>query len=66
MSISDKQEREPSLQELLADPVVHAVMKADGLEARDLIELVLAVSRNWRAAQPSPRAQKAEAKPSCV
>jgi len=66
MSISDKQEREPSLQELLADPVVHAVMKADGLEARDLIELVLAVSRNWRPAQPRPRARKAEAKPSCV
>ncbi|HXP30834.1 MAG TPA: hypothetical protein VN832_07075 [Stellaceae bacterium] len=66
MSTGDDQEREPSLQELLADPVVHAVMKADGLEARDLIELVQAVSRNWRLARPSSPARKPAAKRSRV
>jgi hypothetical protein len=39
---------EPTLHELLDDPVVRAVMKADGLHAHELIALVQAVSRNWR------------------
>ena len=37
---------EPTLHELLDDPDVRAVMKADGLHAHELIALVHDVSRN--------------------
>ncbi len=61
MPTSNDRDAEPTLQELLADPVVHAVMKADGLNAHDLVELVQAISRNWRPAVERP-ARKVEAK----
>lgn len=49
MALGEEREIEPSIEELLDDPVVRALMKADGLDARDLIALIEAVSRNWRA-----------------
>ena len=45
---------EPTLHELIDDPVVRAVMKADGLQAHELIALVQAVSRNWRPSAARP------------
>lgn len=49
MALGEEREIEPSVEELLEDPVVHALMKADGLDARDLIALIETVSRNWRS-----------------
>lgn len=59
MPMNDEWEPEPSLEDLLADPVVQSVMKADGLEAKDLIALVQMVSRSWRSAA-EPQAKRPE------
>ena len=49
MALGEELEIEPSVEELLDAPVVHALMNADGLDARDLIALIEAVGRNWRS-----------------
>jgi hypothetical protein len=44
--------REPSIKEMLADPVVRALMSADGVHAKELEALLCSVSKLLRARSP--------------
>lgn len=40
-TIPDVWSTEPALTEMLADPIIHALMKADGFGRRDVCEILL-------------------------
>lgn len=44
--------REPTLQETLSDPVIRAVMEADGVDARELEATLDAIARTLRMRLP--------------
>lgn len=44
----DRCRREPTLADVLADPLVHAVMKADRVDARELETSLRALGRKLR------------------
>lgn len=43
--------REPSLEDILADPIVQAVIDADGVDANELDAMLRGVARNRRSAE---------------
>lgn len=53
---------EPALTEILADPIVHALMKADGFGRRDLCEILLQAvqSRQEQPTQGQPHSAAAD------
>ena len=46
---------EPKLKDMLSDPIVQAVMAADGVEQRQLDDLLTQVARARRAARCGPQ-----------
>jgi hypothetical protein len=42
--------REPSLQEILSDPIIEAVISADGVDVRDLNEMLRQVAHKRQSA----------------
>lgn len=48
--------REPTLSELLDDPIVIAMMTRDGFTREHILRLVERVRRNRQAAEPAPLA----------
>ena len=48
---------EPKLKDMLSDPIVQAVMAADGVEQRQLDDLLTQVARARRAAGRHPPTQ---------
>jgi hypothetical protein len=47
--------REPTLEEILSEPIVRAMMKADSVEPHDLTEMLRRVARRRREATQSDR-----------
>ncbi|GAB4358680.1 MAG: hypothetical protein Kow00114_11080 [Kiloniellaceae bacterium] len=45
---------EPSVQEMLIDPVIHAVLRRDGLSLNDLLQAVAEARRRLAARAPAP------------
>jgi hypothetical protein len=43
--------REPSLEEILSDPIIKAVINADGVDARDLNAMLRRVAHKRQSAQ---------------
>ncbi|HSK40302.1 MAG TPA: hypothetical protein VK943_11095 [Arenibaculum sp.] len=54
---ADHTNREPSVEELLADPIAIALMKRDGIDARDVLLLIEEMRR--RLGPAGPRAEAA-------
>jgi hypothetical protein len=42
---------QPSLEEMLADPIIWTVMKSDGVDQNELRNLLKRVARDWWKAQ---------------
>jgi hypothetical protein len=56
--------REPTLKEALSDPLIHAVMAADGVDATELEALLTSVARKL-ARDPARRRAMAVARSGC-
>jgi hypothetical protein len=46
---------DPTLEEMLSDPIITAVMRADAVDPRGLAAMMRAVGRTLRAARPVER-----------
>ena len=49
---------EPSIEEMLADPIVRALMTADGVRASELMALLRAIAKRFRASTKYEEVQR--------